>query len=205
VTQEKEDEHIMLSDKAIFRRMEMVGFVERDDNWFLYDAISDTNFKGLSYSNEDKWMYLYLAKIDEEKDIQSYIEDLGVVLYRTEKKCNELVQEKNEYTSKIEDLQNEQSTESTSIQNTSRVRRPQSYFQRSMQEYNRQIRGIDEKLSIMTKMFLGFIIKHELDSKDILKKIEEVVGGNKRYEIIISSKDEIVIGDIRICLSGQSH
>jgi len=85
---EQDDKKTSFSEKTLLRRFELQAFELRDDNWLLYDAIEDTNFKG--FGQYDKRFYVYLGKIDDPSEFQGYLDDLGVVLYRTEKKAETL-------------------------------------------------------------------------------------------------------------------
>ncbi|RKZ32650.1 ATP-dependent Clp protease ATP-binding subunit, partial [bacterium] len=89
---EEEDKKTSITNKALLRRLELSGLELRDHGWFLADTIGDTLFKG--FGQYDQRFYAYLGKIDEESEFQDHLDDLGVVLYRTEKKIEELEAEK---------------------------------------------------------------------------------------------------------------
>ncbi|MBC8468290.1 MAG: hypothetical protein H8D56_02360 [Planctomycetes bacterium] len=77
-----------ISQKIILRSFELAGFKIKSDSWFLNDVIDDTDFRGFSHNEEG--FYVYLGKVDEEEELQSYLEDINIVFYRTEKKYQEL-------------------------------------------------------------------------------------------------------------------
>lgn len=85
---EKDDKTTGLPEKTLRRKLELAGLELKDHEWVLAEAISDTNFKG--FGQHQKGFYVYLGKIDDASEFHDYLDDLGVVLYRTEKKCEEL-------------------------------------------------------------------------------------------------------------------
>jgi len=198
---EKEDEHPSLSDKTILRRLEVAGFEGKTDKWFLTDAISDTNFKGFGHNLKN--FYLYLGRVDNQADIQPYIDDLGVVLYRTEKKYRDLIQQKEEYKHKILITQAEQSLQPPSARRP--VYPPGSYSARTIEEYKQQIASIDSRLSQMATFYIGFLIAPDLNSKEMIKRAEDMVGDNPRFRILLGTREEITIGEIKVQFSDYSH
>jgi len=88
-SRDKEDKKAgIFPEKSILRSFEISGFEQRKENWFLYDVINDTEFKG--FGQYDKGFYAYLGKLDDQEEMQTYLDDLNIVLYRTEKKFEEL-------------------------------------------------------------------------------------------------------------------
>lgn len=84
-SRDKEDKKAEgLPEKSILRHLELSGLELKGTNWVLDDAINDTEFKG--FGQYDKGFYVYLGKLDDQEEMQTYLDDLNIVLYRTEKK-----------------------------------------------------------------------------------------------------------------------
>jgi hypothetical protein len=204
-SQEKEEEHPLLTDKVIMRRLEMAGFVSKDTKWFLHEAIGDTSFRG--FGQDAKSFYLYLGRIDDEKDTQSYMEDLGIVLYRTEKKRRELTESREDYGRKIDASKAQDGAQSYMIGAVTIgwPGSPTEYRDRSLREYERQVADIDARLSQMSKIVVGFIVMPDIDTENIAKQAKEIIGGNPQYEVAVGTKDEIVMGGATIRFSASTH
>ena len=71
-----------LKDKFIYRRMELAGF-EGPELEDMEEIIYDTEFKTFIHNKEE--FVVLLCKVDNDKDAQSYIDDLRVVILRIEK------------------------------------------------------------------------------------------------------------------------
>ena len=86
LTEVKEPEKIAepMSDMFIHRRMELAGF-EAQPYKSLSDIINDTGFEG--FWNPEKDFIVFLGKVDNDKDLQVYIDDLSVAIYRLEKEA----------------------------------------------------------------------------------------------------------------------
>ncbi|CAG0996450.1 hypothetical protein METP2_02948 [Methanosarcinales archaeon] len=87
ITESKEqtEKKYVFPERSILRRFELAGLLLKDEKWFLHEMIDDTNFKGFGRYNIDFDFYVFLGKIDELNEIQVYLEDLNVILYRIEK------------------------------------------------------------------------------------------------------------------------
>lgn len=100
----KEEKTTYYSDRSVSRNLELAGLLVRDKNWYLWDVIEDTIFKG--FGQYDKHFYLYLGKIDSVSDFQTNLEDLGIILHRTEIKAKELIKITNGHKQDYEDIKN---------------------------------------------------------------------------------------------------
>lgn len=201
-SQEKEDEHSLLTDKVIMRRLELAGFTAKDNKWFLHDAIGDTNFRG--FGHNEKRLYLYLGRIDSETDTQNYIDDLGVVLYRTEQKRRDLISNKEDYKRRIEAATAEGGPSPTGTP-LNRRSVAGSYFERTVREYTDQIADIDSKLSTMSRIVVALIVIPDIDLTAISKRIEYMIGENAQYEIAVGTRDEITVDGTKIRFTSPSH
>jgi hypothetical protein len=84
LTEGKESEETSkpMDDKFILRRMELAGFEEERFYAYFGKIIDDTEFKGFLHP---EGFIVLLGKADNDKDLQIYLDDLGVVVYRIEK------------------------------------------------------------------------------------------------------------------------
>ncbi len=88
-TQVKAETMSSVSEKLILRCFELAGFELKDNKWYLQDILEDTGFIGYGYHKDGikvKPFYVYLGKIDNIDDTQSYLEDINITVHRTEKK-----------------------------------------------------------------------------------------------------------------------
>jgi len=197
---EKEDKGIALPEKTLLRKLEMAGFNQRDDEWFLYNVVEDTNFKGFGQDNkDDKPFYLYLGKIDNTTEFQDYLSDLGIVIYRTEHKAKEL----QERLSSIEKNLGETKTELKEMKK-GHVYQGISQREREIKNSESDIKDIKNKLFRMSTIFVGFIINPQLDTGEFLHKAEELIQEYDRYKLSLNSEDSILFDNISVELSVSS-
>lgn len=196
----KEDKEIILPEKALLRKLEMAGFNQRDNEWFLYKVIEDTNFKGFGQDNkDDKPFYLYLGKIDNTAEFQDYLSDLGIVIYRTEHKAKELQETLSSLKERLKDakkdLEREEKKKSYSITGS---------YKREIRRIKLDIKDKEGKLSLMSNIFVGFIINPQLDTDEFLHGAEELIQKYGRYKLSLNSEDSILFDDISVELSVSS-
>ena len=178
----------------------MAGFNQRDDEWFLYNVVEDTNFKGFGQDNkDDKPFYLYLGKIDNTTEFQDYLSDLGIVIYRTEHKAKEL----QERLSSIEKNLGETKTELKEMKK-GHVYQGISQREREIKNSESDIKDIKNKLFRMSTIFVGFIINPQLDTGEFLHKAEELIQEYDRYKLSLNSEDSILFDNISVELSVSS-
>lgn len=122
----------------------MAGFELKGDDWFLDDVIHDTDFRGFSHNKEG--FYVYLAKIDDEEELRSCLEDINIVFYRTEKHYEQL-------DTKIEELKRD--LERTRKEEESRRI---GFRRRSSKQVVRDIEEWTAAKKRMGKMYIGVII-----------------------------------------------
>lgn len=196
---DKVEQESHISDKTILRKFELVGFELKDDEWFLNEVIDDTNFKGFGHS--EKRIYLYLGKISSENGFQIYLEDLDLVLYRTEKKAKELNDEIKFFQKRKAEVEAEDKMQEGFVLPVTRpvVRRP-TY---SVRELVSKISDAERRFKLMEKIIIGFIIAPQLSLEEFLKKCKPILSKyNGRYKLACSDADNnIEIDDIKISLA----
>jgi len=200
---EKEDKGIALPEKTLLRQLEMAGFDKRDESWFLYDVIEDTNFKG--FGQYDKEFYLYLGKIDNAAEFKDYLDDLGVVLYPTEKKARELKEKQSDLTNSLKLSKIEMKKEENKLAGKGRNSSIMlSQYNREIKRLELDIEDIKGKLLLMLTIFVGFIINPQLSIDEFRPKAEELIQQYDRYKLTLNSEDFISFDDISVPLSVSS-
>jgi len=195
---EKEDKGIALPEKILLRKLEMVGFNQRDREWFLYNVIEDTYFKGFGQDNKnDKPFYLYLGKIDNATEFQDYLSDLGIVIYRTEHKAKGLQKELSSLKERLKDAEMDKYLERDENEISRLMLSPEGEIIRIKSD----IKDITNKLFRMSTMFVGFIINPQLDTGEFFHKAKELIQEYDRYKLSLNSEDSILFDDISVKLS----
>lgn len=183
-----------LRDKLIFRKLEMAGFAGKDHNWHLSSVIDDTLFRG--FGNDAMPAYLYLGKVDSDEDARTYLEDLGVVLVRSEKKAAELLVWIN-YTEK--QLCNyAKADEPRHYPGT----RPKPY---DLQQAEKELPNRKMRLEAMETIYIGFIIDPSVEVDEFQSKVEAAVSQYHRYRPVFSSGQTLQIGEATVDLSASGY
>jgi len=180
-------------EKSILRSFELSGFKLRDEKWFLDDVINDTEFKG--FGQYDKGFYVYLGKLDDQEEMQTYLDDLDIVLYRTEKKFEELERdiqelEKESQDFKSDNLKDEIETEYENLMSSLA----------SPMDLEKKIKDKIDKADLMSHIYVGFIINSEIDASDFIKNAESMVQKYDRFSLTYNKNNEITFGDIKVNL-----
>lgn len=199
---EQDDKKTSLSDKALLRKLELAGVEPRTSEWILGEAIGDTHFKG--FGQYDKCFYVYLGKIDNISEFQDYLDDLGVVLYRTEKKVEEMETRLSSHKKKASDL-NKAIEDAGLVQMRSRPSSRQDALARELQNVESQIADTKSKLSLMAAIFIGFVIQPGIEADAFVSDAEEILKQYTRFKLCCSANGVISFGDIEVSLAGRLH
>ena len=195
----KKQEKTKLSERSIFRAMEVAGFNEKNEKWVLSDAIDDTDFIG--FSNPTSEYYIYLGKLDREDEISSFLEDLYVVLHRTERIHGELKQRLISSEEELKELKESQEEErKRASKGTVRIRS----LRLGGNTMDTLIGTIDTRKSIlrqMESMTIGFIINQDLDSTEFIENVQEIINEYSRFSLAYTVSDEIKFGDDKVQLT----
>ena len=207
ITEAKEQDDIKTSppEKTLLRRLELSGFALRDHEWFLYDVISDTNFKG--FGQYEKKFYLYLGYIVDLTEFQDCLDDLGVVIYRTNKKIEEMERrfsdiekQKNEIMTKMKTMQ---LGEATSVFNINTL---DGYsLQDKLKNIETNYVNTKGYLELTSTFYIGFVINPNINSKSFIYDVEELLQQDKRYKLCYNRDDYISIGGIDVSLASLTH
>lgn len=184
----------LVPERSILRNMELSGFEAKGDNWFLSDVVDDTEFKG--FGNQQKKFYLYLGKMDEQSEAGRFLEDLNVIMYRTEKKVDEIEQK----IIVLKQRKKELLEEEKQIKEDPRrnIRTPSLFRYRS--DNDSEIKELEGRLSLMDTIFIGFLFNSKIDISDFTKKAKIAVKRFNRYKLTYNKNNELQIGDIKVTL-----
>lgn len=189
-TKEPEKEGRFLTERSILRKMEIAGFDAKGEKWFLSEVIDDTGFKG--YGHEEKGFFAYVGKIDDKKDLQAYLDDLTIVIYRTEKKISNMKAEIGELAKKQKLIDEQLETA------PSRDIRRYAEWDTPPKE---KIKVLSERLKLMTNLYIGFIVTPDQEISDFHEAANSRVEGHSRYRLICSQGGKIQFGEVSVDFS----
>lgn len=176
----------ILSDKSILRKFELADFKFKNERWFLSDVIDDTDFKG--FGQHKVGFYLYLGKIDEENEFQSYIEDLNVLIYRTEEKYRET---EKRYEKVLYDIGNFENDDGDRF-----------YFDgNDLEDLENDKRDIKNRMQLMNEFYIAFFINPKLDRTKFVTNAENIISEYCRYKLVCDDNDKMIFGDVQVDLS----
>jgi hypothetical protein len=176
--------------RGILRKIELAGFSESGSQWFLSSVIEDTLFKGF-YNQES---ILFMAKVDNENDIQICLDDIDIVIYRTERKADEIERGFDFYKSKTDELEQIRKN----IQNKSEYLRYSSY---EHDEAKKAYKDYENKNYRMKNVYIAFFGNSDLFNSLFCKKISDVCSKNDRYHVCFSNQQQITIGLVSVDLN----
>lgn len=180
-----------ISTKGIIRDFEIAEFKPKDREWFLNHAISDTKFRG--FGNDEKEFYLYLGVLDSQQDCETYLDDISIVLYRTEKEYNLLLERETEIKDSLP--KNEQALSSVSVTSIQGRR-----LIDSLSRNKEKLEDIQGKLNNLKILYIGFINRANLDLKEFEKNCNKIIAGNPRASLVISDVDKMQSGEVIVNL-----
>jgi hypothetical protein len=180
-----------LSDKLLFRRLELAGFTSKDYNWFLNGVVEDTMFLG--FGNDAEPSYLYLGKVDSDDDARTYLEDLDVVLVRTEKRATDLELKLEETKQKL-----------TAAKARMGSRFDEGYLPYELAQARDAMPGILARLQQMRVFHIGFILAPGGVSESFRSKVEATVSAYPRFRVAFGSDGTLTLGPASIALSGTT-
>jgi hypothetical protein len=190
-----------IADKVILRRMEMAGFEAKNDKWFLADVISDTLFRG--FGQHEKKFYVYMGKIDSLDDMQTYLDDLSVAVFRTEKQARGMKEEIESVRVQWENVRKEEQVRRNEPQPTIEVVRRR--LEHSGMSLDERIRDLESRLNLMSTIYVAFAVALDLDATEFLKLASSAVTGNERFRLTCSHDGRIEIGDISVDFVASQH
>ncbi len=188
-------------ERTILRKLELAGFVAKGDKWFLSDVIEDTAFRG--FGHEEKGLYAYMGKIDDQNDIQTYLDDLDIVIYRTDHKIAGMEAELSSAKERLKTLQREQTDTGIEL--------PASYvpvgipvqeryenqrIYRAIQSEAESIRELTDRLGLTETFYISFIVASEFSITKFQEQVEKKLALSPRYKPVFSKSGKMVFGEM---------
>jgi len=180
-----------LPQRELLRSFEVAGFDEKDDQWRLSSVIDDTGFIG--FGLPDEGAYAYVGKVDDVGDMDEYLSDMKVVMYRTEKEAKALDSELAE----LAKLTKEQK------ERTSGQQYPRSYFSfRGRPLDVDDAKGqIDSRAAIRRKMqcvYIGFMMGPGLDASRFKEEAGNAVSKYPRFKLTLGDCQGIAFDGVEV-------
>jgi len=190
----------LLPQKRIMHRLEVAGFKIRGKDWYLAEVIDDTDFKG--FGQYDKRFYLYLGKIDTPQEFIPYLEELDIVLFRTEEKSQELSEIIAGDEERMASIKREKATQDSYLNEEKLIYMP---YESQIETLKNDIDRNKDIFHLMSKIYIGFIINPNLNSDEFIRNTEEIVKKYQRYQLAFSRGNEIAFGDIILSFAERGH
>ena len=182
---------VTVPEKSILRSFELAGFEikENDNEWRLSEVIDDTGFKGFEHS--ELGFLVFLGKLDEEGEIRTYLEDLNLVIFRTDKEIQKAQEALKTAKARWEYATEKPRSESKEgLTGVSMVRRLESEF-----------RLAERKLNYLSHIYIGFIIDSKIARGDFENKAKNIVANPSRFTLAFDNGSEIVFGEMKVSLA----
>lgn len=197
-SKEKGENKTSIKDKTIFRQLELAGIKLKDTDWYLSDVIDDTLLQG--FGNYEKGFYAYLGKIDESNEFKDYLEDLAVVIHRTEDIANEIDTDLSVEIKKYKKLKKDINAQKKAEKNNKVINWDLTYRlkERDLRDIKDNIDDLKNKQELISMIYIGFIINPQLEKNKFLKKVAESLDIYKRYKLTYTSNNKMAFGDIKI-------
>jgi hypothetical protein len=211
----KEDRQGPLPDKRILHRFDRAGLQLRSKNWFLNDAIADTEFKG--FGHNEKMFYVLLGRVDSPEEVTQYLEDLDIALYRTQKRISllegEIVSLDHDRESAIAevaaseapDVEGQKAPEAPPPADKERAVRTSATRR---VDPRTKVLAIEERIKEKKKwhsftelIYIGFIIHSQIDCGSFMASAQRIAAGYNWARIVCSEGDQITFGDVVVSLS----
>lgn len=206
ITEAKEPEKSpeAIADKVILRKMEMAGFDFKDEKWFLADVISDTALRG--FGQHDKIFYAFVGKLDSAEDLQAYLDDLSLAVFRTEKQAKAMQSDLERLKARLDKRKKDDELRRKEITTANILgRRSIEFSESSTATLEKEIREIESRLALMATIYVGFIVKSDLDLADFVKSASVIISANERYRLTCSHDSKIDFGDITVEFPSSQH
>jgi len=189
---EPEKTSASISEKSILRKMELAGFEAKGDKWFLSDVIEDTAFKG--FGHHEKGLYAYVGKIDDQEDFRTYLDDLNIVVYRTENKLDSMEAELKDIKKQRESFRKQISPEEKRSSAAYTIKNQRLI--RAIDELEHRISEITDRISLTETFYIGFIVGSDLNITKFLDSAKKKIEPYRRYKITCSQAGKVQFGEV---------
>jgi len=156
--QQPEDADLPVSARGVRRRLELAGYVQvpSETNVLANVATEDTQFMTLVSKSDG---YLFLAKVDNDRDVGNYLDDLPVLVYRLEELRRRTEVELRDLRASVEARRGSDKLHMKAIFDT------QSFLeQRELDLENKRAPILETRLRSLEAAHLGFISAPEVDA-----------------------------------------
>ena len=134
---------------------------------------------------------MFLGKLDEEGEIRTYLEDLNLVIFRTDKEIQKAQEALKTAKARWEYATEKPRSESKEgLTGVSMVRRLESEF-----------RLAERKLNYLSHIYIGFIIDSKIARGDFENKAKNIVANPSRFTLAFDNGSEIVFGEMKVSLA----
>lgn len=189
ITEKHKGKNASLPERKIFWKFEKAGLrIEDDrekDRFGIIELTDGTDFKPLI--SLDKGILVFLGKIDEEKELEDYLEEIELVVYRTDVLDENLKKRKGELEASIKEL-------TRAEREGGRIMLSRS----SLERQKDQLQKVEENRHILSKVYFGFIIDQKIDVNTFLEQINKFLVDKKRYQLSKIKGNEMLLGDISV-------
>ncbi len=185
---EKKDSY---SKKSVWRGFELGGLDLKDQKWYLHNVIEDTDYVGYGYHGTPSF-YAYIGTVDDEQSARSYLEDLKIIMHRTEKSYQSMLQT---IKSKKELLQlYEKKAQSVSNPPTTTT----NAAEQNKTTLKLSLSNSESILNNMSLMYIAFIINPRVNRDDFIKSAEVAIKEFPRFKLVCNEGDEISFDSLKI-------
>jgi hypothetical protein len=161
--QQPEGADLPVSSRGIRRRLELAGYVPADRNALVNDATQDTQFA--TFISEAQG-YLFLAKVDDARDVGNYLDDLPVLVYRLEELRRRTEAELRDLPGSIETVQKQ-------LTEAGRAYTTRGYnLERTLENLESTAPILERRLGNLSAARLGFICAPDVDPTLLRKQTE---------------------------------
>jgi hypothetical protein len=165
--QQSEDADVNMTARSIRRRLELAGFAIADRGGAVSETSQDTQF--LTFVSESG--YFFLAKVDDDRDMGNYLDDLPVLVYRLEELRRRTEVELLELPGTIAGLKQQ-------IEDAEKDRVFRSRLfdrERDLDQAERRAPVLEDRLRLLTAASLGFIAAPDVDHQRLRAQTESAL------------------------------
>ncbi|MDO9556002.1 MAG: hypothetical protein Q7J82_00245 [Coriobacteriia bacterium] len=163
--QQAEGSDLPITARGIRRRLELAGYVPGDRNLLANGASEDTQF--LTFESQDHG-YLFLAKLDDARDVANYSDDLPVLVFRLDDLLRRTEAELHDLPAKIARLKEDIPTGD----DTYGAARRAFDLKSELEKAERRAPTLERRIQNLTTAHLGFVAAPDLDHAALRARTE---------------------------------
>ncbi len=190
--QQPDDVDRLMSSRWIRRRLELAGYAPSERDEIIKKKSEDTQF--ITFTSGANG-YLFLAKIDDDKDVNSYLDDLPVLVYRLEELRKQTETKLAELPGRIENTRKQLADAAEDKPFRSRV----FDIERELVTLEKMGPVFELRLRGLASAQLGFIASFEIDCKKLRDETESALARTS-ITAVWNEGTTLRIGDMAIDL-----